>query len=344
MKKLGLLLLLLLVMFSLFALDFRSLAMGDSSISLIDSSDSFFANPASLFFKETSNSLRFNTRYSDLFSPDKIKANQSNAWIQNPISSNDIQFIGSNVALSLMLENDMKAEDENEPREIFTAINSTKIRFSLAFGWDNFAFGLSALGGGKSQRLQITIRKEYTLLDYIMQAYLERYVNIVDSVFYKVNVSSVWKMNENSKLNFVFGNIIDNETNALTFSWSEISQGFSFGYSYEGSKFDAENKLRFLVFNGIVEANNLLDPDKFSLNLGMEISFQLTSLVHFDVRGGLVSGPYSTKTDFEDKALGTLGIGYTTDLMGINLAVILPEFGAFSDGDVTINLGLDIFF
>jgi len=330
--------------FSLFALDFRSLAMGNSSISLIDSSDSFFVNPASLFFKETSNTLRLNTRYSDLVSPEKIKSNQANAWIQNPKSSNDLQFIGSNVALSLMLENEVVAEDEEETREIFTATNTTKIRFSLAFGWDDLGFGLSALGGGKSQRLQIPIRKEYTLLDYIMQVYLERYVNIVDSVFYSVNVSSVWKMNENSRLNFVFSNIVDNETKNLSISGDEIIKGFSFGYNYKGSKFDSENKLKFLVFNGIAEVNNLLDPDNFSLNLGMEFSFQFTSLVHFDVRGGLVSGPYSTKTDFEDKAKGTLGIGYATDLMEIDFAVILPEFGTFSTGSVTLNLGLDVFF
>ena len=317
--------------------------MGDSAISLENSSDSFFDNPASLFFKETTNSLRFNTRYSDLYSPESIESNQSNALIQNPVTSNDIQFIGSNVALSFMLENEMTAESEEEPREIFTAVNTTKIRFSLAFGWDNLGFGLSALGGGKSQRLQIPIRSEYTLLDYVMQAYLERYVNIANSVFYSVNFSSVWKMNENSKLNFVFNNIINNETKNFSVSLSGISEGFSFGYSYQGSKFDSENKLKFLVLNGIVEANYLLDPDNFSLNLGLEISFQLTSLIHFDVRGGLVSGPYSTKSDFEDQAKGTFGIGYATDLMGINFAVILPEFGTFSDGDVTLNFGLDVF-
>jgi len=317
--------------------------MGDSAICLTDSSDSFFVNPASLFFKETTSTLRFNTRYSDYFSPEKIKSDQSNALIQNPITSNDIQFIGSNVALSFMLENDMKAESEEEPRDIFTAVNTTKVRFSLAFGWDNLGFGLSALGGGKSQRLQVTIRKEYTLLDYVMQTYLERYVNIADSVFYSVNFSSVWRMNENSRLNFVFNNVINNETKNLSVSLSGTIKGFSFGYNYKGSKFDNENKLKFLVLNGIVEANYLLDPDKFSLNLGLEISFQLTSLVHFDVRGGVVSGPYSTRSDFEDKAQGTLGIGYATDLMEIDFAIILPEFGTFSVDDLRLNLGVDIF-
>ncbi len=305
--------------------DIRSVAMGSTSIGVVNSHLLFPTNPASIYFQQEP-LFRVGTRQSEKVLT-KQRAEDPIPWLQEPTTSIEVLFTNRYLGLSLALSNYLDQRSVVGDDVEFTAFNESELQLSLAYGWQSIAFGLYAKGSTFNTR-DVVVRKKSSFSDYVNRTYFERYYardidnqtfNSAIGMLLSYNFISIGLLSD-SLLNY------DYDSGELNFDIEQTLQNFSVGLAFSTPNYNKDNELKRIVFNGGADFVKVRDVDDGSLHLGLETLFQFTNNFSVALRGGYWEkrGGKSSLFALDGSGSGTVGLGVRFLNGAIDVAITIP--------------------
>jgi hypothetical protein len=305
--------------------DLRQLAMGSTAVAIKEFHGSFPRNPALLFQRE-SNLFRTGIRYQETIKT-SVVANDPIPAIQNPKSTFELMFSNRYLGLSIALANNL-ADREIENNQLnFIAYNDSKVELNVAYGWRSFSFGFYAQGASQAYK-DVILRKESPVTDYLEQAYLSRYDRqSEDGQFFSSGIGFLLTY-QWASIGFMSDSLftLDYDTNELSFDIVDSFKASSVGIAISTNKYNKDNELNLIVFNGGFDLTNIGNSESRSLSIGLEGKIQFMNNLYVAVRGGYKENRPSEKPLFAFDGDGTLtaGLGSRFGSFAIDLATEIP--------------------
>ncbi len=307
-------------------LNLRSLAMGSTGVALSNSYDSFYVNPASLFFQEEG-LFMVNGSYGDSVVPAAFQALEPLPLLQEPQNTISALFSSRFLALSIGLEYMLANRAVDIASVRYDALNLSKLQLNLAYGWGNLALGFSARGGNVLKRPSISIGKDSPVTDYLKNTYLERY-QVPEGQFFTTSagllVSYQW-----ISIGIVSQSLfeMDYQTNELVLDAYTVLETLGIGMAVSTPPYDRNNELNLLALNAAFDIANIGDDLLRSLRMGMELKIQLLPEYSVSVRLGYRERRASLSSILAlngDEGCTTYGLGVMLEKLQLQASLELP--------------------
>jgi hypothetical protein len=304
----------------------RSRSMGSTGIARSHTFDSFYVNPASLFFQEEGLFVVHGS-YADSVVPAAYVAADPLPLIQIPENSISALFSSRFLALSIGLDFMLANRAPHVGYVQYDALNLSKLQLNLAYGWGNLAVGFSARGGNVLKRPSITISQESPITDYLKNTYLERY-KVPEGQFFTTSagllVSYQWV-----SIGVVSQSLfeMDYQTNELVLEASTVLDTLGIGMAVSTPLYDRNNELNLIALNAAFDIANIGDDLLRSLRIGMEFKIQLSPDYSVEVRLGYRERRSSLSSILAlngDEGCTTYGLGVRLDKFELQAVLELP--------------------
>ena len=306
----------------------RSLSMASTGIALSDTFDSFYVNPASLFFQEEGLFV-VNGSYGDSIAPAAFAADAADPLPLLQVPENTISALFSSrfLALSIGLEYFLANRVPGIGSVRYDALNLSKLQLNLAYGWGNLALGFSARGGNVLKRPSINISQESPITDYLKNTYLERY-QVPEGQFFTTSagllVSYQWV-----SIGVVSQSLfeMDYQTNELVLEASTVLDTLGIGMAVSTPPYDRNNELNLIALNAAFDIANIGDDLLRSLSMGVEVKIQLLPEYSVHVRLGYRERRSSLSSLLAlngDEGCTTYGLGVRLENLELQASLELP--------------------
>lgn len=312
--------------------DIRARGMGSVGVSMSGSHAAIFANPAALFFRgqEHDTSFYVAAAYGDDIVPWDISKGLPCAFLQQPLLSLDLSFSGRNLALTIRIDNQLKAEAarvQGTPTVPYSAYYNSLIQLDVAFGYKTFGIGAFLRGGNQSIRENITISNSNTFLDYVTQTLLERYSPVEDSESFSVGLGMQLNYSWISMGVCTETLLTSQGATSAVFSGSSILDTLTCGISFKTPTYTRDNQLSLFVFEGACDFYHLGDNETRAVHIGIEAMFQLLPNWSISLRTGFIETKPELNKMFAfsvDNACQTFGLGATMDKFNLDFVCEVP--------------------
>ncbi len=305
----------------------RSLAMGSAGVALNGSPGPLSINPASLYYQQE-NQLMLTGMYGDSFLLADHAAEAVLANWQEPSTSARALFSSRFAALSIELEYVLQDRTVRPDQTVrFIANNISKLQLNAAYGNENVAVGIFALGGTALERT-VVLDDEAPLLDYLQQTFLERYYPVAGNQYFNVGagllVSYEW-ISMGLATESLFQ--MDYSTNELVMDAGSIIEDLTVGMGFTTPVFDRDNELNLMVFSFAFDVSNVGDENLRQIHGGLEVKFQLLPSYSIAVRAGYRERQADLASLFAldgSQGFTTFGLGARLGSLDLNLLAEVP--------------------
>ena len=295
----------------------RFKSMGGISIADNGSSASVYSNPALLYYRNQDSSFITAISFQDDIN---TGTNVNGCFLQEPVSGGNIMFASRNMSLGMETElNLLSKNTETAGITTFKALNITKLNINFALGNDIIAGGIGLFGGSSKQRLNIPLKENSIVTDYIEQTILSEYDSINGSEFVGAGYGVVLNLN-NIRIGVSGYEKATSENDSFKFDILELFKYSSFGISYSSSSYDSNGRLKNLSFFCGLDFREAFS-DTREVCAGGEIVFQLSQEYKIYFRTGITLPYEETVEQFSSYSFG---FGARINAADINFLAILP--------------------
>ena len=324
--------------------DVGSLGMASAGVALSLSPASFFANPALLFIRESSDSALY---VSGSHEEEVVFANfrngLANPLLQDPYSDFCISFSGSNLALTIQNKSSLTERTEGLNYSQYVGIRKTLFQLDWATGKAPFAIGVNVKALAVSERSPIKIRSDHMMTDYFVETVIGRY-EMVESessvqAGFGVLLDYDWFKMGFASNTFAFAK----GDGSLQISVDELFKTLSWGFSFSTPTYDTSNQLHLLKLQAALDLRNIGSTENRELRFGFDLKLQLLPAWSVSFKSGYKEVK-PTPTDIlkfnPGKGIHTLGLAFQFDSFAFDAACKIPLAWYWGGNDDSSSIGI----
>ena len=270
----------ILISSSIFASNISSTWINES---LSDSSGTL--NPANLSFRdEESPVFDYYISVDDKYNNDNVES-----FLQNPESKLGATFYGTNIALSLEINNYLTGRTDTS--EQINYIGHTLYSIGLDWGWATgpLSFGLSMSGGSELVKNNFYLRKDiFNIPDYFVNTFFSRYESLSSSQFFTLGFGFRYESLDDFAIAVISDSDLDVSTNSSSnLDFENYFKNISVGFSKITPKYAENGELNLLRFRFFTDLLYLGDNDLREKRISAEFRLQLSRAFYSSIYFGL---------------------------------------------------------
>ncbi|MFA6706871.1 MAG: hypothetical protein WCR91_03140 [Sphaerochaetaceae bacterium] len=321
-------------------LGLRTLAMGSAGVALTGTYGSLSINPASLLYQEETEFL-ITASAGDAIIPYDIQSGALLSGWQLPRNMIRALFNSKYAALSIELEYLLSERNVFADYVAFKANSRSRLQLNVAYGNENVAAGLFAIGGTTLERT-VELTEGGAPFDYLQQTFFERYYPVAGSQFFSTGAGllvSYQMISLGLATDSLFR--MDYVSNELVLELGSLIDDLTVGLGFKTPVYDKENELNRIVFSAAVDISNIGSETERELRIGSELLIQLISDYGIAIRFGYreQKPKFSSLFSFSTlNGMGTFGLGAQLGSFELNALLEVPI--TVFDGKWLANEGL----
>ncbi|MGD1821712.1 MAG: hypothetical protein ACPKM0_02990 [Pleomorphochaeta sp.] len=264
-------------------------------------------------------------------------------YFQYPELDMGATVYGTNLGLTLNIDNYLEDREYDEDYLSYTAYNQFTIQLDWGYKINNFDLGMRVKASSISKRTNFDLRTNYLFLaDYIVNTFFSNYTSVSDSDFFSLGLAFKYNVNDNFSFAYYSESDLDLTSNSNTNELLSYLESSSVGITYISNKYTITNQLNPLVYKICIDTVYLGDPTNRELRIGNEIKMQLGNNNNLAFRFGYYE-PKDTISDFFsfDISQGTTTFALSYDNLDFS---IVGDFEipveSYSDLDNGITFGI----
>lgn len=314
-------------LFSLMKPTLRYMGMGEAGIALADTQTSFHINPASLYVQPSS-IFSLNVGASEsIYDRDVLAANDPIPFMQHPITLLEFLFATRYSALTVGFSFNADNRAVNGNSLTFTSYNDSYIQLNVAYGFSAFSVGLYVRSGSRLQRPLISINKNNSFLDYIVQVYLNRYSPSNDGQLFTTGLGMLISY-PNISLAVLTDSLftLDEQTNELNLKARTIFENTKVGLAFKTNEFSNNNELNRFLFTSAFDISRLTDMGERTIHIGLELTIQLIKDVNIAIQTGYKEnrGEPDPLFGFNWDGITSFGLSSRFNSFFLDIALLVP--------------------
>jgi hypothetical protein len=329
--------------------DISTVGSASAGLALISTTSSF-ANPASLYFRDiTDSSFYVSGSYHDSIVPSNFTNGEANPLLEAPVSDFCISFSGRSLALTLETQTSLDDRTVDTDSTSYVANASTLFQLDWAVGWRTVALGLSLRAISYSERSPVIVRDSHTVTDYFVGTVLGKYEKLEDASLVSVGLGLLlnydwFKMGLTSDA-FAYAEGDD----SLSISSESLFKTLRWGFAFSSPTYDRSNQLNLFKVESALDLCDIGDSDTREIRFGMDLKLQLLPFYSVSLKTGYRETKPSLSNFFgivPENGSHTIGISAELDRFAIDLATSIPLelYMGTGDDDTSVAVTLALSF
>lgn len=299
-------------------------------------------NPANLAYRnEDSTSFDYYVLLDD-----KYNSTNVSSILQYPESKLGATFYGTNLSLSLEIQNYLDDREENSLDGVveYKAYSKYSLGIDWGYKFGDLALGVSLNGGSDLFKSDFELRSNgFALSDYVVETFFSRYESVASSQFFNLGIGGRYELLNRIAFAFISNGEFDVSSSSISdIDWSNYLKTLCIGisdisaqYSFEGEL----NPIRLRVFSDILY---LGDNDNRETRLSSELIFQLSKDFYSSIFLGIQESQPALIDIFKfDPEVATTHYGLALNWSKYNILLNVAVPIVFYYNEDTVNDSID---
>jgi hypothetical protein len=299
-------------------------------------------NPANLGYRdEDSKTFDSFLLFDDIYGSDNV-----GSYLQYPESRLGATFYGTNLSLSLEVNNYLTERDEDDEENVISYKGFSKYSVGIDWGYKfgDLALGLSINGGSQSIKSDFELRSNaFALSDYVVETFFSRYQTVSSSQFFNLGFGGRYEFDNRIAIAFISEGEFDVNSSSITdIDLSEYFSSLCIGISDISAQYSFAGELNPVRVKFFADMLYIGDNDNRETRISSEFRFQLSKDFYSSLYLGLQEQQPALIDIFsidpeEAKSHYGLAFNWSKYNLLLNVSVPFEFYSGDNDSDDVIN-------